>query len=73
MGIVPLMKIVSMIPLNRAMPKPGPHPSVSMRPGVGPRGVEKSTLARRKLSGPSKVIDSTSGTVAAPCTVRRWT
>ena len=44
---------VSMIPVNRAIPKPGPQLSVSMRPGCGPRGVAKSTFDRIRLDQPS--------------------
>ena len=42
-GVVVAKNTVSMMPENRATPKPGPQLSVSMRPGCGPRGVAKST------------------------------
>ena len=46
-GTVTLKKTVSTIPENRAIENPGPKLSVSIRPFVGPFGVEKSTLERR--------------------------
>ena len=62
-----------MIPVKRAMPTPGPQPSVSMRPGCGPAGrgeVDLGPDAAR--SSRRRLISSTSGTVAAPWTVLRW-
>ena len=72
-GVVRFTNSAGVMPEKRAIAKPGPHESVSMRPSWGPRGVAKLTFDRSRLNGPSYSRLSTSGTDAAPCTVLRWT